>query len=246
MTRRNQSKISKLRMLAIPLAGTCTDICDKRSEMNKRLLKTVVGLSLVIVGLLAIVSCVPGEYRDAEAASLEVIPTDLIARAGAASLARWQGLGEQYTASSRAEDERAGTADTTRWEARGAFYKNMAESQLTRGQAANVARLQAMGEHFSAPLVVPNTADATRWEARGAFYKNMAESQLARGQAANAARWQAMGEHSSVSAAAAGNQLSTDVARWVALGESYEQLAQAGDEVSADVARWIGLGEHYK
>jgi hypothetical protein len=82
MTRRNQGKISKLRMLAIPLIGTCTDICDKESEMNKRLLKTAVGLSLVIVGLLAIVSCVPGEYKNAEAASLAIIPADLIARAG--------------------------------------------------------------------------------------------------------------------------------------------------------------------
>jgi hypothetical protein len=94
-------------------------------------------------------------------------------------LARWEGLGQQYAALSRAEHQPYGMADAIRWEARGAFYKNMAESQLARGQAA-------------------------------------------------------------------GNQPSTDVVRLVALGESYEQMAQAREEVLAGVARWIGLGERYK
>jgi hypothetical protein len=55
-----------------------------------------------------------------------------------------------------------------------------------------------------------------------------------------------MGKHSSASAAAVGNQLSTDVARWVALGEYYSNEAQANEELSVDVARWIALGQHYR
>lgn len=108
--------------------------------MSKQLVRIVVGTSILIIGLLAVVSCVPGDYQNVEAAGAGSFGEDARALADAASLARWQGLGRQFSAPTAAEYEPATAADAARWEARGAFYSEMAEVQLTRGQAASVAR----------------------------------------------------------------------------------------------------------
>jgi hypothetical protein len=175
MLKRNQGKIS----ISETLASHPTRILQayyviRKIEMNRQLLRTVLGFTLVVVGLLAIVSCVPGEYNNAEAASLAIIPADARAKADAASLARWDGLGEHYASLARAEIDRGASADVARWEARGAYFRKLAEVQSARGQAAGVARWIALGEHYTQQRAQANeqmTADIARWIAKGERYQ---------------------------------------------------------------------------
>ena len=164
--------------------------------MNKKLVEIVIGMSIAIIGILAIVSCVPGEYVSAEAASSGEVPQHAQAQANAASQARWEGLGQKYIAPNRAENAKVGAADAARWEAKGASYDEMAKAQLNRGQEAAVARWQAIGVHFSASDASKGTgADLARWVALGESYQAIGQTDL---------------------------DLSADVARWVGLGECYK------------------------
>jgi hypothetical protein len=217
------SKWSETMILAKPFIGIVKSDFTKRSlDMRQRLVKIVVGLSLLFVGMLAIVSCVPGDYTNAEAASSSAVSAGVSARADAASLARWEGLGERYAALSRAEHKPDGSADVSRWQAKGEYFAALANTQLHRGQAASVARWQAKGEYYStlnAKAAVQLDADVLRWVAMGESYQQKTE---------------------------AIEELGADAARWVALGERYQAKNEASVEMSADVARWVALGERYK
>ena len=87
--------------------------------MNKQLVRIVVGLSILIIGLLVVVSCVPGDYQNVEAAGAGAITEDARALANAASFARWEALGQQYSAPAPADIGPTAFTDAARWEASG-------------------------------------------------------------------------------------------------------------------------------
>jgi hypothetical protein len=147
-----------------------------KKESYKVIVLRMLLISLVIAGVVALVSCVPGDYNNVEAASagLSVIPADARAKADAASVARWQGLGQQQALLARVELERGAIATAARWEAAGEFYENRTYAGLARAQAASNARWQAMGEHYggAAAVTFPEPdSDTARWMAMGEAYR---------------------------------------------------------------------------
>jgi hypothetical protein len=149
--------------------------------MNKQVLNKVVAVALIFVGVLAIAGCVPGELASVAASSIDAIAPADRELADAASVARWNGLGERYSAAAEGERVDADVAAIARWQAIGAYYEARSEGRLTRALATNAARWQAMGEFYAPDAVGDKSA------------------------------------------------LSPDVARWIGLGDTYQELQQAAD-----------------
>jgi hypothetical protein len=153
-----------------------------------------------------------------------------IAVGAEADAARWVALGERYSAKAVGA-ELGEAANVARWNAMGERYSST-HFEAERSEAANTARWNAIGERYSAIALdaeLSAAASIARWNAMGGFYEDVANAQLARSQAASVARWQAAGEHYGIGSPATGQELDSDTARWVAMGEAYQKAGLVGD-----------------
>ena len=144
--------------------------------MNRQILNTAMGVALIFVGVLVVAGCVPGELVSVEASSIDAVASADRERASEASVARWEALGDRYSAAHEAERVKAGAAEQARWQAMRAFYEARSRGQLAPSKATIVARWQAMGEFYNLETARAKddlSPDAARWIELGDSYQEL-------------------------------------------------------------------------
>jgi hypothetical protein len=164
----------------------------RRNEMNRQLVKIVLGICVVIVGLLAIVTYMPDRFANVEAAEAALD----------AEAARWIGRGGFHLAKADA----ALDAEAARWIGRGDYHLAKANAALD----AEAARWIGRGDYHLAKADTALDAEAARWIGRGDYHLAKAEAALD----AEAARWIGRGDYHLAKADAALDALVEATTTW--------------------------------
>jgi hypothetical protein len=143
----------------------------RRNEMNRQLIKIVVGICILIVGLLAIVTYMPDNFLNVEAAEAG---QDVSAEA-----ARWIGRGDFHLAKADA----ALDVEAARWIGRGDYHLAKANAALD----VEAARWIGRGDYHLAKANAALDVEAARWIGRvGSYERNAVTGQEV---SDDAARW---------------------------------------------------------